>query len=109
MKNQEKTKIKNMPTVCKCEMPVKIKGKNQCWRCKKPFKELLENQEKETAKEIFRKVKVTFSNGDSITTNMNPRLTDQEIKDYYKIGRSFNIGNGEHDNMQTVSKVEILK
>ena len=57
----------------------------------------------------MRTVKVTFSNDDSITTDMNPRLTDQEIRDYYKIGRSFNIGNGGHDNMQTVSKVEILK
>lgn len=56
----------------------------------------------------MRTVKVTFSNDDSIITNMNPRLTDQEIKDYYKIGRSFNIGNGEHDNIHTVSKVEIL-
>lgn len=57
----------------------------------------------------MRTVKVTFSNNDSIITDMNPRLTDQEIRDYYKIGRLFNIGNGGHDNMQTVSKVEILK
>lgn len=35
-------KLPVMPTVCKCEMPAKIKGKNQCWRCKKPFKELLQ-------------------------------------------------------------------
>ena len=25
-------------SVCACEMPAKIKGKNECWRCKKPFK-----------------------------------------------------------------------
>ena len=25
---------------CTCEMPAKMHGKNQCWRCKKPFKEL---------------------------------------------------------------------
>ena len=29
-------------SVCTCEMPAKMKGKNQCWRCKKPFKELLQ-------------------------------------------------------------------
>jgi len=29
-------------SVCMCEMPAKMKGKNQCWRCKKPFKELLQ-------------------------------------------------------------------
>jgi len=28
--------------VCTCEMPAKMKGKNQCWRCKKPFKEFLQ-------------------------------------------------------------------
>lgn len=57
----------------------------------------------------MKTVKVTFSNNDSIITDMNPRLTDQEIKDYYKIGRPFNIGSGENDNIQTVYKVEILK
>lgn len=39
---QHDAKLPVMPTVCKCEMPAKIKGKNQCWRCKKPFKELLQ-------------------------------------------------------------------
>lgn len=29
-------------SVCMCEMPAKMKGKNQCWRCKKPFKEFLQ-------------------------------------------------------------------
>ena len=29
-------------SVCVCEMPAKIKGKNECWRCKKPFKEFLQ-------------------------------------------------------------------
>jgi hypothetical protein len=29
-------------SVCACEMPAKIKGKNECWRCKKPFKEFLQ-------------------------------------------------------------------
>lgn len=28
--------------VCTCEMPAKMKGKNQCWRYKKPFKEFLQ-------------------------------------------------------------------
>lgn len=27
--------------VCTCEMPAKVKGKNECWRCRKPLKELL--------------------------------------------------------------------
>lgn len=56
----------------------------------------------------MKTVKITFSNNDTITTNMNPKLTDQEINEYYKIGRIFNIGNVE-DNLQKVTKVEILK
>ncbi len=31
-------------SVCTCEMPAKIKGKNECWRCKKPFKEFLQTE-----------------------------------------------------------------
>lgn len=30
-------------SVCTCEMPAKVKSKNECWRCKKPFKEFLQN------------------------------------------------------------------
>ena len=31
-------------SVCACEMPAKVKGKNECWRCKKPFKEFLQTE-----------------------------------------------------------------
>ena len=31
-------------SVCTCEMPAKVKGKNECWRCKKPFKEFLQTE-----------------------------------------------------------------
>lgn len=56
----------------------------------------------------LRVVKVHFTNGDTLTTSMNGLLTDQQIKDYYKIGRYFNLG-AEKDNMQQVIKVEIIK
>lgn len=29
-------------SVCTCEMPAKVKGKNECWRCKKPLKDFLQ-------------------------------------------------------------------
>jgi len=54
----------------------------------------------------MRAVKVTFSDGDTITTDING--TDIEIKEYYKIGRVFNLGNGELDRMVKVVSVEIL-
>lgn len=62
-------------------------------------------------KDIYKKnrvVKVNYDNGDSITTEMSGTLTDSEIRDYYKVGRSFNIGSGEHDKMAKVKSVEIL-
>lgn len=58
---------------------------------------------------VLREVKVYFANGDIIHTNMAAHLTDSEIKNYYRIGSYFNLGNGEHDSMQQITKVEILK
>lgn len=40
----------------------------------------------------MKAVKVLFANGDSIITEING--TAEEIKDYYKIGRVFNLGDG---------------
>ncbi len=50
---------------------------------------------------------VKFDNGDSITTGING--TDEEIREYYKIGRMFNLGdiNGD-DLMARVESVDIL-
>lgn len=31
-------------SVCSCEMPAKVKGKNECWRCKRPLKEFLQTE-----------------------------------------------------------------
>lgn len=40
--------------VCTCEMPAKMKGKNQCWRCKKPFKEFLQTDCQRGIYECFK-------------------------------------------------------
>lgn len=56
----------------------------------------------------FREVRVTFDNGDVIETSMNPKITDDDINEYYKIGKQFNIGRID-DKMAKVKKVEILK
>jgi hypothetical protein len=52
-----------------------------------------------------RSIKVTFDNGDTINTEING--TEDTIKKYY-IGKSFNLGNGEKDNMVKATKVEFL-
>mgnify|MGYP007053800544 CR=1 FL=1 len=45
LKEGQKLPIHNVSvSVCSCEMPAKVKGKNECWRCKKPFKEFLKTE-----------------------------------------------------------------
>ena len=52
-----------------------------------------------------RTVKVTFDNGDTITTAING--TEDEINDYY-LDKWFNVGSGEEDVMAQVTGVEFL-
>jgi hypothetical protein len=56
----------------------------------------------------LRTVKVTYDTGDITETNMAAHLTDDEIREYYRVGKSFNIGSGETDKMAKVKSVEIL-
>jgi len=58
--------------------------------------------------EALREVEVTFSDGSKLETNMAAHLTDEEIKDYYKVGSSFNIGSVK-DKMVKVKSAKILK
>jgi hypothetical protein len=57
----------------------------------------------------FKTVKVTYSNGMTMTTSINPNLSDNEILSYYKIGTKVNIGNGDKDRMVTIKKAEMLE
>ncbi len=56
----------------------------------------------------LRSVKITYSDGSVIETSMAANLTDSEIKQYFRIGRTFNIGNVK-DKLVQVKKVNILK
>lgn len=58
--------------------------------------------------DTLREVEVTYDNDHVIVTNMAGHLTDEQIKDYFKVGKVFNIGNAL-DNMQGVKEVLILK
>ena len=57
----------------------------------------------------LRVIKVYYSNGDTISTSMAAHLTNEQMTDYFKVGRVFNVGSGEHDIMAKVVKTEILK
>ena len=59
--------------------------------------------------EALREVEVIFSDGSKIETNMAAGLSDEDIKDYYKVGTSFNLGKGEKDKMVKVKSVKIIK
>jgi len=54
----------------------------------------------------MRKVKVTYSNGQEITTRCNG--TDDQLKQYFYIGCVVNLGSVV-DNMQTITKLDILE
>ncbi len=57
----------------------------------------------------LRVVKVYYNSGDVITTNMSANLTNKEIRDYYRVGKVFNLGKGARDSLTKVKKIEILK
>jgi len=57
----------------------------------------------------LREVEVTFADGNVIKTSMAAHLTDEQIKDYYKVGSEFNVGSGSKDKMVKVKSVKILK
>lgn len=61
----------------------------------------------------LRLVKVYFEGDDgstdSILTEMAAHLTDDDIYNYYRTGRYFNLGSGQYDNMMQVKSVTILK
>ena len=56
----------------------------------------------------MRAIKVTYSNGDTICTSMAKSLTDDEMLNYFSIGKWFNLGS-VGDNMQQVTKRQILR
>jgi len=59
--------------------------------------------------ESLREVKIIFADGSSLVTSMAAHLSDKDIKDYYKVGKTFNLGSGDKDKMTKVEKVIILK
>ena len=60
-------------------------------------------------KNKLRSVRVTFDNGDVITTDMAAGLSDADIKSYYKKGKVFNLGRGDKDLLVKVHDVDILE
>lgn len=57
----------------------------------------------------LRLVKVTFDDGDYLHTHMAAHISDDEIREYYKIGKTFNVGLGPDDNMKKIAEVDIIE
>jgi hypothetical protein len=51
----------------------------------------------------MRTIKAIFDNGDYLETSING--TEQDIRAYY-IGKRFNLGDGERDNVQVCIEIE---
>jgi len=65
---------------------------------------------KESKINELRSVRVIYDDGTDYTTSMASGLTDDEINDYFKVGRKFNVGGPQGtDKMAKVKKVKILK
>lgn len=58
---------------------------------------------KEENERTRKTVTVEYANGDTITTGING--TEAEVREYFKIGRFFNIGSGGEDNMQAIINI----
>jgi hypothetical protein len=55
----------------------------------------------------LRSVKVFYDDGNVVSTSISSDATDEDINNYYKVGRSFNIGSGEDDKIAKVQRVVI--
>jgi hypothetical protein len=55
-----------------------------------------------------RVVVVTYESGDIIPTQVAEGITDEEIYEYFQIGRVFNVG-CVTDRLSAIKKVKILK
>lgn len=89
----------------KLDLEISTKGKHVG---DEPFGKLINKTVPVIEAKSLRSVKVTFSDGSALTTSMAAHLSDEEIKEYYKVGKEFNLGHGDKDKKSKVSKVEIL-
>lgn len=55
----------------------------------------------------LRSIRVTFDDGSVIETDMAAHLTDQDMLDYYRVGKYFNVGSFGKDKMAKVVQAEI--
>lgn len=65
----------------------------------------LEPESEETEEPTLMKALVYYANGDHIITSING--TEKSIKEYYAVGKVFNIGSGENDNLQAVVSCDV--
>ena len=72
---------------------------------KQIIKEVIE--ESRLHEEQVFQVKVTFDDGDYLKTRINGK-TEDDVRDYYSVGSTLNVGSGPNDNIKTITKVEIL-
>ena len=67
------------------------------------------DDEENKMEEGLRSVKVIYQDGTEIVTSMSGKLTDDEIRDYFKVGKRFNLGSAGKDKMVAIKQVKILE
>jgi hypothetical protein len=74
---------------------------------KRTFNEFINENLNVVNENNMRSVTVKYENGDVVNTSVAKHLTDEEIRDYFKVGTKVNVGIGPQDNMQTIEEVII--
>lgn len=70
---------------------------------------IVSSKEKELGIMNETSVKVEFDNGETIETEVSKDATDDDIKDYYAVGKEFNLGQGGRDRMAKVKNVSVTR
>lgn len=74
---------------------------------KRTFNEFVNEKLNVVNENNLRSVTVKYENGDVVNTSVAKHLTDEEIRDYFKVGTKVNVGIGPQDNIQTIEEVII--
>lgn len=75
----------------------------------KSLESVIADKEKELGIVNETSVKVEFDNGETIETEVSKDATDDDIKNYYAVGKEFNLGQGGRDRMAKVKNVSVTR
>jgi hypothetical protein len=57
----------------------------------------------------MKSVIVKYTNDVTIGTSVNPDVSDEDIRQYFKVGSIVNVGDGEYDRVEKIVSVNIIE